>query len=92
MAAPTAQLCWSATTKRESTCAVATFPAGDTPEGVHDLAGNVWEWTATRLDGKHPVDKGGSWDESDPAMVRATNQDEAEPTFRAQNLGFRCAK
>ncbi|MEM7606709.1 MAG: SUMF1/EgtB/PvdO family nonheme iron enzyme [Myxococcota bacterium] len=27
---------------------VGSFPAGATPEGVHDLAGNVWEWTADR--------------------------------------------
>jgi formylglycine-generating enzyme required for sulfatase activity len=27
---------------------VGSFPAGATPEGVHDLAGNVSEWTADR--------------------------------------------
>lgn len=25
---------------------VGSFAAGATPEGVHDLAGNIWEWTA----------------------------------------------
>jgi formylglycine-generating enzyme required for sulfatase activity len=32
------------------TCAVAAFPTGDAPGGIHDLAGNVWEWTSTALD------------------------------------------
>lgn len=28
--------------------AVGAFPAGATPEGILDLAGNVWEWTSSR--------------------------------------------
>lgn len=27
--------------------AVGSFPEGDTPEGVADMAGQVWEWTRT---------------------------------------------
>jgi formylglycine-generating enzyme len=29
------------------TCPVGSFPKGDAPGGIHDLAGNVWEWTAS---------------------------------------------
>lgn len=25
---------------------VGSFPLGATPEGVHDMAGNIWEWTS----------------------------------------------
>lgn len=27
---------------------VGSFPAGTTPEGIADLAGNIWEWTSER--------------------------------------------
>jgi serine/threonine protein kinase len=45
--APSDQLCWSAGIKRSAigTCEVGSHPAGATPFGIQDLAGNVSEWT-----------------------------------------------
>jgi gamma-glutamyl hercynylcysteine S-oxide synthase len=30
---------------------VASYPAGASAWGVHDLVGNGWEWTSTQFDG-----------------------------------------
>jgi len=35
------------------TTPVGAYPAGATPEGVHDLVGNVWEWSRSKWD-KYP--------------------------------------
>jgi len=32
---------------------VGEYPSGDTPEGVSDLAGNVWEWCSDVFDGEY---------------------------------------
>lgn len=39
----------TAETRLRQTSPVGVFPAGDTPEGVGDLTGNVFEWTASLL-------------------------------------------
>jgi formylglycine-generating enzyme required for sulfatase activity/predicted Ser/Thr protein kinase len=73
-----------------------------TPEGVHDLGGNVTEWTSTRfVEGNRggyvttgPRDaprvvRGGSWYAS--MMARTSGRDRVPPVIMAPNLGFRCA-
>lgn len=81
------------------TAPVGSYPAGASKQGVLDMAGNVWEWTASRYktyDGAHAEDKrvlrGGSWGGGDARTLRTTNRFRLDETSRAQFLGFRCAR
>ena len=85
------------------TTPVGVFPAGDTPEGLVDLSGNVWEWTTSRytatLDrealtkpatdgGARRAVRGGSW--SYPtAHCRPGYRNSLAPVGRGHDLGFR---
>jgi formylglycine-generating enzyme required for sulfatase activity len=92
--APKGQLCWSGVEKRDSTCAVGSFPEGDGFGGIHDLAGNVSEWTQTNYDasGATRVFRGGNWNNDDAFSVRASGRDMTVPRGRFSNLGFRCVQ
>jgi len=68
---------------------VGSFPGGATPEGVQDLAGNVWEWTSTAGEGGMVL-KGGSWVERNPALFRAAARKTADPNHGQADVGFRC--
>jgi hypothetical protein len=86
-AAPASQLCW----KQTSTCPVGRFTAGDAPGGIHDLAGNAWEWTSGDYGGKERVFRGGSWHSTDAAHPRAAYRNHRPPDSHFSWLGFRCA-
>ena len=69
---------------------VGSWPGSASPFGIHDLAGNVWEWTATALDGRRIL-KGGSF-LNRVAAARASNRLADDPDLLHPDVGFRCVK
>lgn len=88
------------------TTPVGAYPHGATPDGLHDLAGNVWEWTATRY-ARYPYDpgsdlenpdatgvrmaRGGGW-AANRRMERCAYRDRNFPRDRIIALGYRLAR
>ncbi|USR39251.1 formylglycine-generating enzyme family protein [Ectopseudomonas hydrolytica] len=93
--------CASPRLLRNKTATVGQFPANGF--GLHDTAGNVWEWTASRftqsfdgsetqsaglLDSSPRVVRGGAWN-SGPTYLRSSMRDLKQPHHRDYALGFR---
>lgn len=88
-----------------STMPVASFDCPECPYPIHDLAGNVWEWTRTPY-GRYPfrpgldavdlgsdalwVMRGGSFGDPEQ-MIRGANRGGADPGARRPFIGFRVA-
>lgn len=86
------------------TVPVDATPGGVSVGGVHQLIGNVWEWTASRFVGQHDDDdgrwspantlrsvRGGAFDTYFENQATCQFQSGENPVNRRHNIGFRCA-
>jgi formylglycine-generating enzyme required for sulfatase activity len=72
---------------------VGSHASGDTPNGIHDLAGNVAEWVTTNdaADASSGVVLGGSYETSLATELRTWERRVVNSAAREKTIGFRCA-
>lgn len=93
---PKDEICWSGSPDgaRKGTCAVGSFPKSNSPQGIADLTGNVFEWTSTQADssGKILITKGGTWRDGVATQMLITRPGGFKPEYRCGFGGMRCVK
>lgn len=85
--------CWGRDPEADAPDPVTAHPRNVSPFGACELAGGVWEWTATTVeDGEvYQVVKGGCFSDP-PPFLRADVRLEAGPKDKFENIGFRCIR
>jgi formylglycine-generating enzyme required for sulfatase activity len=93
---PKDEICWSGSPEgaRKGTCAVGSYPKSNSPQGIVDLTGNVFEWTSTQADGsgKILITKGGTWRDGVATQMLITRPGGFKPEYRCGFGGMRCVK
>ncbi len=93
---------------RDSTMPVCSKPAGNTAQGLCDMAGNVWQWVQDKYQDSYkgaPVDgsafegagsyrvfRGGDFSSVSAGNLRAAYRNAYDPGFRLSSIGFRLAR
>ncbi len=77
----------------DATTPVDRYPDGATPEGLMDMAGNVWEWMENYYDEDKDFFalRGGSWINND-YYLRCAARLYLHPDNRNNNIGFRALR
>ena len=98
--APAGRLCWQRRDRPQGTCPVGSYPSGDSPFGLHDMAGNLWEWTSSGYSAHYNeprgddtrVTRGGSFvDSVDSLITTSVRYARSASNWTGAN-GFRCAR
>jgi formylglycine-generating enzyme required for sulfatase activity len=89
---PTRELCNFEDNEGGTTPVGKYSPQGDSPYGGVDMAGNVYEWTASDYDADQKVLRGGSWLVK-ASLVRCAHRNRGHPDSPFNHsMGFRCAR
>jgi formylglycine-generating enzyme required for sulfatase activity len=72
--------------------AVGSMPSGASPYGALDMAGQVYEWTATAAGRGQHIVKGGSWDDRGCGLCRPAARHGRPADMRHFLIGFRLVR
>ena len=74
-----------------TTTSTGRYPEGATPEGLHDTAGNVWEWTEDlyKKGEKWRSIRGGAYYSSKADALRCSSRNYVNPRNSYYDVGFR---
>lgn len=72
-----------------STTDVNSFPSGNSPFGLTDVAGQVFEWTSTQQNNGRQIVKGGSWDDKGCGVCRPAARHARPQNLKHILIGFR---